>query len=52
MKTIYQAPIMNVEVLRAKNQLMAGSLAVGNEYNGETVLSRKGGFLDDEDVEE
>ena len=51
MKTIYLAPTMKVVVLRAKNQLLANSIAVGATYNGETVLSRKGGFFDDEDEE-
>ena len=52
MKTIYQAPTMKVVMLRAKNQLLANSIAVGEAYKkDELVLSRKAGFFDDEDEE-
>ena len=53
MKTIYQAPTLKVVELRAKRQLLVESnVAVGNAYQeGNVVLSRKGGFFDDEDEE-
>ena len=52
MKTIYQAPTLKVVMLRAKNQLLANSIAVGEAYKkDELVLSRKAGFFDDEDEE-
>ena len=53
MKTIYQAPTLKVVEIRAKRQLLVESnVAVGNAYQeGDAVLSRKGGFFDDEDEE-
>lgn len=52
MKTIYQKPELTVVDIN-KPRLLAGSIAVGEQYNGETVLSKSGGYwIEDDDEEE
>lgn len=49
MKKIYQNPAITIVKIQAQ-QMLAESLGVGNTYNGETVLSRRGrSEWDDED---
>ena len=53
MKQIYMKPELELVQLTQKAQLLSGSIAVGNAYNNEAVLSRRShGWDEEEDDEE
>ena len=52
MKKTYIIPTLNVVKIKPMQLLTTNSIPEGNEYNGETVLSRRGRFSTWEEEED
>ena len=51
MKKIYQKPIINIVAVQLQ-QMIAESVAIGNDYNGATIQSRRRNDVWDDDDED